>query len=162
MEPRLVGLKLILDALGIDDEVSSLQDRMRVQKAIYLAQVAGLDLGYRYGWYIHGPYSPRLTRDYFALAEEPSADAVTHVELRPAVTAQINKVRPILSVPTGARLTDVEWLEALASVHYLINVSRKSVADAQAVIEKKKAHLLHTFGTAVDVLRSNHLLDVAV
>lgn len=63
MDGRLVVLKRVVEALDEDCNIASFDDRKRLQKAIYLAQIAGIDLGYRYGWYIKGPYSTDLTRD---------------------------------------------------------------------------------------------------
>ncbi len=56
METKLLVLKLFLGALGIDDSIETVDDRKRVQKAVYLGQLSGIDLGYRYGWYRMGPY----------------------------------------------------------------------------------------------------------
>src|SRR3712207_9330456 len=44
--------------------------RKRVQKAVYIGQLTGVDLGYRFSWYVKGPYSTALTRDYYDLAED--------------------------------------------------------------------------------------------
>lgn len=38
-----------------------------VQAAVYIGKVAGVDLGYRYGWYVYGPYSPSLHEDLVKL-----------------------------------------------------------------------------------------------
>lgn len=61
MEGPQIRLKLVLDHLGISPDVSTLQNRICIQKAIFLAKYAGVDLGYSYNWYVHGPYSPELT-----------------------------------------------------------------------------------------------------
>jgi hypothetical protein len=62
-----------LKELGIDDLKQSLSDfseRKRIQKAVCLLQyIFGIDLGYNFSWYIHGPYSPDLTKTLFELAE---------------------------------------------------------------------------------------------
>ena len=47
--------------------------RLRIQKYVFVAQRLGLDTSYRYGRYIYGPYSPRLTEDYYRLAKNPAA-----------------------------------------------------------------------------------------
>ena len=64
MRESLVALDLVLDELGVPTKVDTFRDRKLVQKAVYVAKAAGVDLGYTYGWYVHGPYSPALTRDY--------------------------------------------------------------------------------------------------
>ncbi len=48
MDNKEVALKLILDGVNIDCSIDTLDDRKRVQKAVYLAQLSGVDLGYRF------------------------------------------------------------------------------------------------------------------
>ena len=63
MEPRLIALRLYLDQLGVSSDIETVSDRKRVQKAVYLGQLSGVDFGYRFGWYLMGPYSTTLTED---------------------------------------------------------------------------------------------------
>lgn len=42
-------------------------NRLKLQKYTYLAKYFGLDMGYNYTMYLHGPYSPTLTDDYYEL-----------------------------------------------------------------------------------------------
>ena len=49
--------------------MASLEDRKKFQKTIYLLQAFGIDLGYEFIWYLHGPYSPELTRVGYAIEE---------------------------------------------------------------------------------------------
>src|SRR5207253_2671703 len=62
----LPGRKPIAEALlrylNVFDS-SSFTGRLIIQKTVYLLQVFGFALGYRFSWYIYGPYSPDLTRD---------------------------------------------------------------------------------------------------
>ena len=41
--------------------LDNIDERILLQKKIFLAQDIGLPLGYGYNWYIHGPYSTDLT-----------------------------------------------------------------------------------------------------
>ena len=74
MDRQQIGVKLTADGLGLSFQVETFEDRLIMQKAIYLAQAAGVNLGYFYHWYLHGPYSPSLTRDEFAIAMGISTD----------------------------------------------------------------------------------------
>lgn len=143
MEPKLLALKLFLDELKIDASIDTLDDRKRVQKAIYLGQLTGADLGYRFGWYIRGPYSPDLTKDYYSLADLPVAHESEKgpVKLKPSVCAQLGVIRPLLEPPPGLALAQEDWLELLASLHYLRTVSRYPADKARQEIEEKKPHL---------------------
>lgn len=124
MDNRLVALKLVLDELGIDPDISTLDDRKRVQKAVYLGQRSGVELGYRFGWYLLGPYSTDLTKDYYALsaALQSSEDGAGKALVEDTRNA-LRRVRPLMDVPAGVDLPQEDWLELLASLHYLMCVS---------------------------------------
>ena len=73
MNRRQIALKLVLEELGVPETMDSFDDRLILQKAIYLAQQAGIPLGYHYYWYLRGPYSRELTADAFAMLGEAPA-----------------------------------------------------------------------------------------
>ena len=81
-------------------------------------------MGYRYGWYLMGPYCPALTRDYYELAQALDEGEADHqnVVLRPAVLQQLDRVKPLMSAPAEVSLDQSSWLELLASLHYLQKV----------------------------------------
>lgn len=59
---------LIKDVYSLD--MSTFEGRLKLQKTVYLLQSFGIDLGYRFGWYLRGPYCPDLTKDGFSLMSE--------------------------------------------------------------------------------------------
>jgi len=73
MDRQQIGVKLTVDGLNLPFRIDSFMDRLIMQKAVYLAQAAGVHLGYYYHWYLYGPYSRSLTRDEFAIATDISA-----------------------------------------------------------------------------------------
>lgn len=124
MRPAQIVLKLVLDAVDQPLELDTFEQRLMIQKKVYLTQLTGLDLAYRFGWYLHGPYSRELTRDAFRLKEEMElgerdfenetlgAFARKRVELAPKIWA--NKPDSI---------DEDDWLELLASLHYLKHIA---------------------------------------
>lgn len=70
MERRQIGLKLVMDKLDLPVTVDSFDDRLILQKAIYLAEASGVRLGYYYRWYLRGPYCPAVAEDGFAVAAD--------------------------------------------------------------------------------------------
>ena len=69
-----VTLKLTLAKAGISSvTLATFSERLNIQKRVYLTQLTGLDLGYRFGWYIRGPYCRELTADAFTLKDELTA-----------------------------------------------------------------------------------------
>lgn len=156
------ALKLLLDGLGLPAAISTVRDRKTVQKSIYLVQASGVDLGYRYNWYRMGPYAPSLTRDYFGLAESLAAgdDDSSQYELQSSVRSRVDTVRGLLEVPAGVSLDQADWLELLASVHYLM-VERGMPPEVMLEqIEKQKQHVAPFTATALSMLQDVGLIPV--
>ncbi len=51
--------------LSIRPKVSDFQSKLVMQKTVYLLQIMGIKIGYSYGWYVRGNYSPELTKDLY-------------------------------------------------------------------------------------------------
>lgn len=152
--PKLIVLKLFLDELGVSDSITNVDDRKRVQKAVYLGQVAGADLGYRFSWYLMGPYSPGLTEDYFELdsKRDEVVSAGTGKSLHPQYVGALRSMKDVLSLPVGVDLSQERWLELLASYHYLRKVSKLQDKQAREVLRQQKPLLAGFVGQAHDVL----------
>lgn len=129
MLKRKIGLKLIMDDLNLG--LTTFDDRLTVQKSIYLIEELGLNLGYRFSWYLRGPYSPELTRDAFEVneVESPVAEQAKLFKLgrhsKNVLTkfkALADDLRPRDDM-RGRQVDRAKWLEMLASVHYLARYS---------------------------------------
>lgn len=146
MEDSLRVLEPVLQELGISSEIASVNDRKRIQKAIYLAQLPGVDMGYRFGWYRMGPYSPSLTRDYYAIDEARRLGAfeLGNAELRDDIVNRLDKIKGLLSVPPDLadQLGDADWLELVASLDYLQRVQRKTYDQAVEALRVEKEQLV--------------------
>jgi len=143
MDGRLVVLVRAVEALGEDGDIASFENRKRFQKAVYLGQIAGIDLGYRYGWYVKGPYSTELTRDYYAASEAiaKGENVPADQKLKDDVRAKLAAVQPLLTVPGDIQLNKADWLELLASWHFLRKVSKMDEPKAAEVMQRQKANL---------------------
>src|SRR5690348_9276510 len=115
MDGRLIVLQRFVEALGEPADISSIDSRKRFQKAVYLGQLSGIDLGYRYSWYVQGPYSTSLTKDYYALASAVAGGERPHEEqkLKPAIVDKLQTMRSMLKIPAGAQLDEPSWYELL-------------------------------------------------
>lgn len=143
MEQRLVALAIFLQEFGIDISVDSLEQRKTIQKAVYLGQLSGISFGYSYGWYLMGPYSPSLTQDYFQLAHE-AADGQKDWEgktFTSSVMEHFKEIHPLMVSPQGWIYERADWLELVASLHFLIAKSKKTYDDAVATLSKEKEKL---------------------
>lgn len=64
-------VKACLKAMGFTSLSSdSFQDKLIIQKVVFLLKMKGIDFTYGYGLHIRGPYSPSLTDDVYANSEE--------------------------------------------------------------------------------------------
>ena len=126
MDRQQIGVRLAIKDLDMPFKIDSFMDRLIMQKAVYLAQAAGVNLGYYYRWYLYGPYSPSLTRDEFAIALDISAglDESEGWKLDDGSSQRLERIKDIFSEPERSELA--KKLELLASVHFLID--RKQVA----------------------------------
>ena len=143
MKMSLIFLKLFLDELGISSRVDTFQERKTIQKAVYLGQWTGVDLNHRFGWYLKGPYSPSLAEAYYHLADELTANDKTpeKYQLKKPLRDKLKKIQPLLKVPKNIQLPKEEWLELVASCHFLRHVSKLTDGRADEILKEEKPHL---------------------
>ncbi|NOT01004.1 MAG: hypothetical protein HOP29_10285 [Phycisphaerales bacterium] len=145
MNSSQIVLKLVLDSIGQPVTLDTFDHRFTIQKKIYLTQLTGLDLAYRFGWYLRGPYSRELTRDAFRLNEEMELGERDYEKetLSPFARKRVQQAPQIwANKPDG--IDEDDWLELLASLHYLKHIAymgkdaRREFDDVwQALIDSK-------------------------
>jgi len=137
MDRQQIGVLLTINSLKLPFKIDSFEGRLIMQKAIYLAQAAGINLGYYYHWYLHGPYSPSLTRDEFAIATDISVDLDESEgwKLDDSSSQRLKEIRRIFAEPRD-KLADK--LELLASVHFLIDRKQVSEVDTSRITSTLK------------------------
>lgn len=98
---------------GEDLRMDDFDDRIRLQKLIYILRSQGLDFDYTFTWYLRGPYSPRLADDGYSLSN--NRDAID-LEYEPRL-----EERNILNRIMRARniITNSNNAELVASYLYL-------------------------------------------
>lgn len=164
MDTRLIVLELVLRELGIESKIDTLEDRIHLQKAIYLSQEAGLSLGYRYSWYVRGPYSTSLTRDYYFLqmAYGDDSEGGHSRSLRRHVKSILSKIKPIMTVPPDVDVSPSAWLELVSSSHYLLKtVGKDDHEAARKKLRKLKPHLSKYIAQAERELTTIGLLQAS-
>lgn len=160
MDADLIALKLVLDELHERDDISTKSDRVRVQKAIYLAQTIGVNLGYSYSWYLRGPYSTGLTKDYYQLNEDKAAGDQSYkkMALNDAVKTKLSMAAKLMAIPQGVIITREHWYELLASLHYLIKSSGYTYENACEYLRSVKPHLAGFFDVGKQRLKEFNLV----
>ncbi|MFH2056012.1 MAG: hypothetical protein ABIJ61_08650 [bacterium] len=118
MREQLEKLDLVFDKLGISS-IDSFEDLLIMQKAVYLLQIYGVDLGYRFNWHKHGPHNRRLTDDAYELMAERRGNQRLRNRLRLSEDAKkkVERVKRLIS--ERGTMDAAKWLEALACIHYM-------------------------------------------
>jgi len=116
---------------------SNFSDRLILQKTIYLMQAFGLQIGYGYNWYLRGPYSPALTRDAYKLIEK--YDTLPTIRF---VSSESEDIFSKFLDFIERHKTNGEWLEILASIHFLYrNSFNKNKENIWTKVKSKKSNL---------------------
>jgi uncharacterized protein YwgA len=126
MSPDRITLKLTLAEAGLPTvTLGSFSERLQVQKKVYLTQLMGYDLGYRFGWYLRGPYSRELTADAFTLKDEIAAGDKDYEQYRLSDEAiqKIAQAQRLWAMPEQLTISADQWLELLTSIHYLKHIA---------------------------------------
>jgi len=127
-----------MDHLGLPVTLETFGDRLILQKAIYCAQAAGVNLGYSYRWYLRGPYCPAVADDGFAMRDE-SPQGVEESEswtLDDSSVGKLTRIRELLPEVSPEDRTALETkLELLASVHFLIDHGQVTRRDPTQITE---------------------------
>lgn len=158
MREEIMGLGLVLKKLN-NFSKKTFEDRLLIQKKIYCLQMVGLDLGYRFNWYLHGPYSPELTSASFRIIDH-GEDFLAGYELDDSVSPYLAKVEGLAShhkrIEIG--LSESDWLELLTSIDYLNRygwMKPKSKDTIRKVLKSEKPKYRDTqFEAAWETLKS--------
>lgn len=110
--------------------------RKKLQKAIYLLENMGVSVGdYSFSWDIYGPYSLSLDCDAILSAKE-FAGTITFSNYATKCFSQLKDYINQEKVYTCA-----EWLECIASLHYLKTIFRIDNSVVIQVLTEKKPYL---------------------
>jgi hypothetical protein len=119
----------VLNALG-KVSLKNFSDRIRLQKQTYLAQELGCDSGFSFMWYLHGPYSPSLTKFLYAADE---VGALNNISISLA-SGQIDIVRRIKSL-LREDINEPSKLELYSSVWYQLPNYAIPVDEFESIID---------------------------
>lgn len=111
-------LSKVLDILGVGKpDMNDFSNRIKYQKIIYLLQASGVSLGYGFNWYIRGPYSSPLAHILFNIIENDTYENSKTLTFND--NARIVSSLDAFTEKLGENINDVDYLEVLASLHYI-------------------------------------------
>jgi len=118
--------------------IQTFNDRKKLQKTVYFLQRMGLNMGYKFGWYIHGPYCSDLTKDAFEFHNQnETLKATGFSEISPAEIEIIGNIKNFV----GDLKDSPDMLELLASLDFIKNIAYIpdiEEKDKQVVIKQLK------------------------
>lgn len=116
--------------------MDTFDDRLKLQKLVYLLQASGVFLGYHYSWYLRGPYCSTLATCGFAL-EEVYGEIPEKIKVEfpnPGTRGKFEKFKRSMA----NRWTDGDFLEIAASVHLLRRLGKEQDHIIERVAAKQK------------------------
>lgn len=135
MNRQTVDLGLIMRHFDVDFSMSTFNERLRLQKIIYLLQTFGIYLGYDFSWHIRGPYCSILATNGFALRD--IYDKIPPNKARfenPSVQKKFEKFQNFIK----DRIVDEQFLEVAASLHSLNATTTSKDMDLVQVLMNRK------------------------
>jgi len=114
--------------------MKSYEKRLIFQKTVYFLQEFGVGFGYKFSWYIAGPYSPELAGDGFRL--EAIYDKARRVEM--IEKKDQDSINSFLVFIEGIK-NNARQLELLASIDFLKKLGYSE--DSMRTIVKAKVQL---------------------
>ena len=136
---------------------STFENRMEMQKAIYILQEAGIRVGdYDFLWYKHGPYCQNLQDDILCLNSTP--DIV--IKYSEDAKEVMKRVKDVFSM--NVNYSRSEWVECLASLQYLrANVFSLSASNEKIVdsLMMRKSHLSNKEENLLALEKLDYIID---
>lgn len=136
MKREQIGTALAMQYMNCDS-VDSMDQRVLVQKKFYIAQVLGAKFGYKFTWYLRGPYSKNLTANVYDILSQ-DLDELDGYELSEKACNICDKVNNLENENT-VHLSVSDWYELLASIVFLRdNYGIDGLKDKRSIKSKLK------------------------
>ena len=145
MDKQQILLAKTLEAANLPLSMDRFDQRLILQKAIYLLQAAGVRNGYRFRWYLKGPYCSELTNDAFGIVGEGEVGQreLETWHLDSASEKLVSKLGSLLHRADEGEHEQARRLELSASVLFLLNTKQcteEDVANTKQVLANSGKH----------------------
>jgi uncharacterized protein YwgA len=116
--------------------MATFSERKRVQKLVYLLdKVFDMKFGFSYSWYLHGPYSPEVTKIVFDVIEDRQAASADPKVLSSEDLRKIDRLKAFV----GSDICSTDQLELLVSLHFLLDHSKSLGLEKEEVVSFLKS-----------------------
>ena len=165
MDRQQILLAKSLEAAELPLSVRTFDDRLILQKSVYLLQTAGIRMGYRFRWYLRGPYSPEMTAGALGIVNDGdySKKELQGWKLDEDSVAIAKKMQSLLHRENETKVEQARRLELLASVLFLLKTDQAKSNDPEgtsAILKKNdKDFDSSEVKTAVKELKAHGLLS---
>jgi hypothetical protein len=134
---EVVRLASVVNAVGTG-AADSIEERIELQKKVYLLALCGINLGYIYSWDMYGPFSRTLAAHIRQLAaHKEEVDRIAEkLRLSAKAVAGIKAAEDLMKNPEGSDAPRDIWLEMLTTVHFLAQHSYATDAGFRSRLEK--------------------------
>lgn len=116
--------------LGVEPRLDNFASRKQLQKLTYLIEAFGIFLGFKFSWYIHGPYDRKLTA---VLYDDVGGESDRIVDDKYQNEGEIiKKLKEFL----GRDIHSSRTLELIVSLHYLDYLGRRQNMTIDQIIDQ--------------------------
>lgn len=126
----------ILKELGFKPSIKRFEDRIIIQKAIYLLQLKGVKTECLYDLYVRGPYSPELTQKEYS-EQHAFEHWETTDELSQKEKESIHELKEIFDLKAS-------WLEVGATYAYFVERRKEDPIMALKSVKRLKPFFSET------------------
>ena len=129
-------IKALEDAGVYKFKIDSFENRLKLQKIVYIAKYFGIDLGYTFNEYLRGPYSHELANDYYKLNEIWNSD-----ELKRLKPLDDEKLRELIEFLKDKSTDELEGIAT--GLMFLDILKRRGIRDRD-ILKKKLVILIES------------------
>lgn len=122
--------------MGFRPTVDEFEDRLRVQKIVYLLQLKGINTNFQYGLHIRGPYSHPLADELYKHRNE-FEKLTTDIKLKKDESEAVHKLHDLFDIQSGL-------LEVAATYAYFIIQEKRTPIESIKEVKRLKASLSET------------------
>jgi len=149
----LGGLIKNIDNVNFKNFSKNFDERLILQKTVYFLQIFGLNLGYFFNWYIHGPYSTDLAKDGYIL--EKKINTIPKMKI---TDENLKKSLEKFNFFLDKYKNNPAQLEILASINFLHKLAKKK-PEIKNIIIIQKNFKENEFNSAWLYLEKNNLIS---